>query len=1179
MKLKIIFIALAFILPTFFVHAEDGLTPCFDYYKFGSVQVDMAPVNKDALSGTNLVFNGNIRNTNSYPIVDGSVYIKIFRKAPQSNVQSNGWELVDQFFAQKDLDIDNKKQLPFSFTWKIPAYAVGGEYKAATYFVTQDRFNLSGLSFTDDITGTIIPFKITSEQTKTVVFDKDSVKVNDQKFLFTSFIPKVNLGDKVDVTFSLKNEHITSKNTQITYTTYSWDGLRSEKILNTKKETITLKANETKPLSYTITDTTYPVYYLTIESKTDDVKSIINVRFARTGVEEARLNFPSITTYPLQKGVETTMFSCFHNSGLGESIPNGKVVMTLTDGKGKQLDTYTWEGDITGKMMGIKKSFTPKKDYSHLILITDLYTDDKLIDSSRSYYECEKLNQELCALEANNAVGETSSTMMYVVIALAILVLLVAILAYHGHMKRKDDGVAALLFMSTLGLGMYQVGAGVVSAVIFDSAKEEEAVSLTYPTKNAQGMYIYDAEENDNALGLQASTDLNYLNTTKVVQVKQCGRSCRFVDREVTDTLEGSKGYIDVDNFNFQYVYGAEMRNAVTNEIIPEGAVIPTGTKVKFVPVDFDNHHIAWFLTGSTFDTPYAYWDNGGAIPSCQTLDKFARQRFIVGSIISYNGVEGDAIRTFKEFSQKPIFDINLNTYLPIVATKPSVSVALDPSTTANVTTNTDGTYTVNSAGIIKGVVTFAPTTAKAYFQYRMQNFLNIGIVPMLQNGDLVDIAPGQEDKVNAVPQGACQTLTNFQFPLDEKQIVLSADVGNPINKAPNTPGLTLTGTCMNAPTNIIVNPASPVDPDAGNTVTYEYQVDSGSGYGASQSITGTNGNITFTVAGSKKIKVRARDNGGLFSGWSQATEIYISNCATISVYCSDPVLKGSNWPEWTATVDNPSNSAYALSWSVPPGFTGVSSGFNDSVFTIQQTVSSNGEIKGPTVTATIGSDTDTKQCPTASRGGDSSNTISGSCKIESFNGLVPTWRGIINNGSSPYVRKWYKSGVEIVGATTNQYTFPRALYQGEKIDDISTIINARNGSTGEIFCDVARVSGPSINLILKDSPTSLTPTKTLVVRKNADAYANTISNAVTGCRPSKTKKGGISDDLIWGTADFDEYSNGVGVSKLTNYPLLTNEVGTFELRVTCNDGATPPKDLFSTSTLIVTEIPNFEEI
>lgn len=75
MKLKIVFIALAFLLPAVFVHADDGLTSCFDYYKFGSVQVDIAPENRDALSGTNVIFKGNVRNTNSYPIVDGAVYI------------------------------------------------------------------------------------------------------------------------------------------------------------------------------------------------------------------------------------------------------------------------------------------------------------------------------------------------------------------------------------------------------------------------------------------------------------------------------------------------------------------------------------------------------------------------------------------------------------------------------------------------------------------------------------------------------------------------------------------------------------------------------------------------------------------------------------------------------------------------------------------------------------------------------------------------------------------------------------------------------------------------------------------------------------------------------------------------------------------------------------------------
>lgn len=1168
MKLKIVLIALAFLLPVVFVRAEDGLTPCFDNYKFGSVQVDISPVNRDALAGTNLVFNGNVRNTNSYPIVDGAVYVKIFRKAASSNVQSNGWELMDQFFAQKDLDIDGQKQLPISFTWKIPAYAVGGEYKVATYFVSQDRFNLSGLSFTDDITGTIIPFKVTSEQTKAVAFDRNTVKVGDKNFLFAAFTPKVTRDEEVNVTFNLKNEFAAPKNAEVTYMLYSWDGLRNDKVINTKKETIALKANEVKALSYKVTDSAHPVYYLVVESKVDDAKSIIDVRFARSGVEEARLNFPALNNYPLKEGVQASMFSCFHNAGLGETVKDGKVVMTLTDGKGKQLDTYTWEGPITGKMMGIKKSFTPAKNYGHLILITDLYVASKLIDSSRSYYECEKLNQEVCLAENMADVGNTSSVMIKIVIGLAVLVLIVSILAYHGHLKRKDVGTVAMIFAATIGLGMYQVNAKFANAVIDASATTASA--LTYPTKNAQGTYVYDAEEHDNALGLKADGDLALSSDgLGTIRVKLCSQSCYYVNREVS--TQGSVGYVNVDSFTFQYVYGAEMRNAVTNAVIAEGAVIPSGTKVKFVPVAFNNNHIAWFLSGSTLDSPYAYWDNGGPIPACSLSDKFARQRFSNGQEL-YNGNTGDAVRTFKKYvdNKSPTFDVNINAFLPIVVTKPNVSAVLDPSSTAGVTDNGDGTYTVNSAGIIKGIVTFAPTTAKAYFQYRTQNFRNVGIVPMMQDGEFVDIAPGQEAKVNAVPQKECHTLTDFEFALDEKQIVLSADVGAPINKAPNTPGLTLSGTCVNNPTNIKISPAVPADPDPVDTVTYEYQVDYGTGYGASQITVNVGASVVFTTTGIKKIRVHAVDSKGLASAWVEKS-ISISNCATISVYCSDPVLKSSYWPEWTATVNNPSNASYDIQWLGPPSVPYTISGAQNSVYMLQSSVSSNGSIAGPTVTATIGVDTDTVMCPPATRGGPPT-TIRGFCSLE-IDRLVPRWKASMTGGKGTQTITWRQGGSVISGVTSSTYVYPRALNPGESVSNITAEIVATNGSTGQIACDPAKVSNtPSVNLTLKDS-LSPNQTKRLVVRKDSPAFANTTSNAVFGCVPTKTRVGGGAFNSNWGTAGTAAYG---GIPSLSNYPLLTSETGQFELRVTCKD--TADNSLFSTSTLIVTEVPNYEE-
>ena len=140
-----------------------GTVNCFDYYHFGSVQVDVTPSVASAVSGVPITFTGKIKNANPYPIVDGSVYVKIFRERGDGSKDSNGPDVVDQFYAMDGLTIPANGQLPASITWNIPAYAELGQYRIATFFTVSHKFNLLGLPFTDDVVGNTADFKVSGE--------------------------------------------------------------------------------------------------------------------------------------------------------------------------------------------------------------------------------------------------------------------------------------------------------------------------------------------------------------------------------------------------------------------------------------------------------------------------------------------------------------------------------------------------------------------------------------------------------------------------------------------------------------------------------------------------------------------------------------------------------------------------------------------------------------------------------------------------------------------------------------------------------------------------------------------------------------------------------------------------------------------------------------------------------
>jgi len=120
----------------------------------------------------------------------------------------------------------------------------------------------------------------------------------------------------------------------------------------------------------------------------------------REGINAPRINFPSITYYPLKAGESNTLFSCFHNTS-DETAKNGKLIMSVKDDNGKIIHTATYTGDITGAMMATKSDFVPKEDNNNFWILAELYSDDKLIDSIEVNYSCETLDPNGCQKESS----------------------------------------------------------------------------------------------------------------------------------------------------------------------------------------------------------------------------------------------------------------------------------------------------------------------------------------------------------------------------------------------------------------------------------------------------------------------------------------------------------------------------------------------------------------------------------------------------------------------------------------------------------------------------------------------------------------------------------------------------------------------------------------------------------
>lgn len=427
------------------VEKPAGTVNCFDYYKFGSVQVDASPNLAVVSTGIPLNFSGTIKNDNDYPIVEGQVYAKIFFKDQKTDslAHQNGYQVVDQFTVLDDISLNAKENKPISFDWQVPKYAQSGDYEIAFYFISAKRYNLLGLSFTDDVTGNKASFSIKSDVSEVAYFDKNNVKLNDTLFRFAAFPPHFTNSEKVTAYTTLINPNNKETVVSVTWTLYAWDAILPQHRKNTKTELITLKPKEKKVLSYEAKPTDSSVTYLVVETKERDAKSILNIRFVRDGIDETRINFPSITKYPITKGEESTLFSCVHSTNL-PIVKDNVLTLTLKDAKDKVIHTYKYSGDITGDMMGVKDTFIPKNTLSTFTLTAKLERKGELVDQVIMKYDCDKIDATKCDVTSVGSVGQLNVRALNIKDNAtnigASVILLVILIAGGIIIKRRKEG-------------------------------------------------------------------------------------------------------------------------------------------------------------------------------------------------------------------------------------------------------------------------------------------------------------------------------------------------------------------------------------------------------------------------------------------------------------------------------------------------------------------------------------------------------------------------------------------------------------------------------------------------------------------------------------------------------------------------------------------------------------------
>ncbi|MFA6268831.1 MAG: hypothetical protein WC652_03405 [archaeon] len=405
---------------------------CFDYYKFGAVNIQVQSPVPSFSNGTLATFNATLTNSLDYPLVDGAMYVKVYRKNPVWGAE-RGNDLIDQFYVKKQINLPAKGKVSFDFNYPILPNFVSGLYKMDSFFVESEKFNISGLSFFEDVTGGMVEFGVKSDNNQFLLFDKNSVFLNAERYAFIGF-NKYLENAPVGVVASIMNLTDITQDVPVKWTVKYWDGL-SEKVLETKEDVVSVKSSASEMVSYVVKDNSHSVYFVTAEASYKGAKTILDIRFAREQIEFPRINSLGVTKFPLVQGESVKVFSCAHNTTHG-NVPDSKLTVSVLDSQNQVLQTYVYEGNISDQINGYAKEFVPTNSMDHFFLNATMEQNGKVVEEIIQEYNCEKISPSTCLLQKPVGFNWFNQYLGLVILALILLLIFGLYLRKKGLVKK-----------------------------------------------------------------------------------------------------------------------------------------------------------------------------------------------------------------------------------------------------------------------------------------------------------------------------------------------------------------------------------------------------------------------------------------------------------------------------------------------------------------------------------------------------------------------------------------------------------------------------------------------------------------------------------------------------------------------------------------------------------------------
>lgn len=416
------------------IAGEPQIQFCPEFFVFGNIGLDITPSSNSVLPEGVIQFDLSIANRNPEPIINGRVYMKIFKieGSDFDTTVRNGYPIVDLVLAADGISIPANGVTTINVPWQAPLGIDGGDY-TANFYINEDGTNeLLGVISTDHIFAGDVPFRVVSEDKETdLYFDKGTVSLNENAVDLAGPVYRFEENEHITVRATIVNPSNETKVGELWWWVTNWDEVITNEGRAYHLTSVELGPNERKAVSLIVPANVGPDILVQGILNQDGAKSVLHVRMVRGENEAGDIVYSGLTPIVTGAGENATAYACVRD--LMKDIAGELVLeMKLLDGNGTELHSVS-ENLLNRTLPAlVKTDIVLSNDEVELILHTQLRENGNVIGEIWKSYDCNRLGT-ICS-DRGQTTKEQNLALAVIFILVALMVLL-AILVYRHKGK------------------------------------------------------------------------------------------------------------------------------------------------------------------------------------------------------------------------------------------------------------------------------------------------------------------------------------------------------------------------------------------------------------------------------------------------------------------------------------------------------------------------------------------------------------------------------------------------------------------------------------------------------------------------------------------------------------------------------------------------------------------------